>query len=51
MVQVQLDCMQLCRWSMLTAGCKVHKAGELDTFDITMTNSIGKSLQCMMLQH
>lgn len=36
MVQVQLDCMQLCHWSMLTAGCKVHRAGELGTFDTTM---------------
>ena len=37
MVLVQLDYMQLCHWSMLTAGCKVHRAGELDTFDIIMT--------------
>lgn len=49
MVQVQLDCMQLYRWSMLTAGCKVRRAGELDTFDTIMTNFEGKSLKRMML--
>lgn len=44
MVQVQLDCMQLYHWSMLTAGCKVHRAGEVDAFDITMINPLKESL-------
>lgn len=36
MAPVRLAYMQLSPWSMPTAGCKVHRAGEVDTFDIIL---------------
>ena len=38
MAQVQLDCMQLCHWSMPTAVCKVHRVAGPDTFDTILTD-------------
>lgn len=35
---VQREYMQPCRWSMPTAGCKVHRAGELRTSNIILTS-------------